>query len=530
MPTPVFNIIKRAITYFVASITSSNVAINLEPLAYNDDDGQPGQEAADIATAEIENLFEKFKMEKRIRDALFDAATMGDVAAHFYFDPSKKPYRGAFDDVLGEICMELVDGSSVFFGNANNPSTDVNIQPYIIVQGRDMVENLKAEAKQYRAKQAEIDGITSDKDYNYMAGDMGKIEIESDEYGKATYIIVYKYDRKTQTVKVSKCTATAYMYKDVDTGLNHYPVAWLVWERQKNQYHGRAMCTGLIPNQIFINKMFAMVMYHLMMTAFPKAVYDANKIPTWSNEVGQAIPLRNLQPGDSIKNFAGYLEPGNMSNQIVNVIDLAIRYTKDTLGINDSALGDINPEQASGVAIATTVKQASIPLENTKANLYEWVEDIGRILLDMMGTYYGLRPVILTQDGEKVPQMFDFSIFKNLWLTVKCDVGPSSYWSEIASVQTLDNLLSRNDPLFTMIDYLEALPDGYISDKQALVDKLKERIDQQAVQQNEQFEQMAQWLEQQPPEVQQQLMSLPEGEQEQAIMQMMNQAPQEGVF
>jgi len=38
MPTPVFNIVKRAITFFVAIITTNAVATQCEPLIYAEDD------------------------------------------------------------------------------------------------------------------------------------------------------------------------------------------------------------------------------------------------------------------------------------------------------------------------------------------------------------------------------------------------------------------------------------------------------------------------------------------------------------
>ena len=515
MPTPVFNIIKRAITFFVASITSSKTKIKLEPLEYSEDEAQQTEqmvqqdEASKIATSEIDNLFEKFKMDNRIRDALFKAAKMGDVAAHLYFDKRKKPYGGAFADIEGEICFELVNGTNVFFGNANNCSTDKHIQPYIGISGRDMTKNLKAEAKAYNN---EIDGIISDGKTENEAGSMSDIEIESDEYGKSLYVIVYSYDPDTDTIKVSKCTESAYMYKDIDTELSEYPVTLLAWEKQENQYHGRALCTDIIPNQIFINRMFAMVMYHLMMAAFPKTAYNADKIASISNMIAAQIAVKGMAPGENIANIIHQFEPGNMSAQIVQVIELVFQYTKEMLGINDSTLGNINPEQASGVAIASTVRQASIPTENTKANLYEWTEDIGRILVDMMGTYYGQRPIVIEEKGNRKSITYDFSIFKQMWLKVKCDVGPSTYWSEIAQVQMLDNLLNRNDPLFGMIDYVETLPANYAN--RELIERLKDNLNKDQTKQRE-YEIMAQIIEQfVPPEMQPQIMQMLQGEQQ----------------
>ncbi|NMA24839.1 MAG: hypothetical protein GX936_04140, partial [Clostridiales bacterium] len=69
---------------------------------------------------------------------------------------------------------------------------------------------------------------------------------------------------------------------------------------------------------------------------------------------------------------------------------------------------------------------------------------------------------------------FDFSQVRELGLSVRLDVGASAYWSEIASMQTLDSLLSRGK--IDLVDYLERVPNGYISRQQELIDKLKEEM------------------------------------------------------
>ncbi len=194
MRKPVFNIMAKALRFWVASITANNTKIDLEPLEYSQDSPNEQMNIADFASSEIANLFEKFKMDNRIREALFKAGTIGDVAAHLYFDPTKKPYGGAFTDVEGEICFELVKGTNVFFGNANN--SDKESQPYIIISGRDLAENLQNEAKRYKSQEQ----ITADNDTEYEAGSDSKIEVEADGYGKATYIIVYR----KKTVKDKK--------------------------------------------------------------------------------------------------------------------------------------------------------------------------------------------------------------------------------------------------------------------------------------------------------------------------------------
>ena len=558
---PTFNIIKRVTSLFVASLTSSNTTINFESLAYADGDNMkdPESNAAVIATAEVRNLFDKFKMQYRIREALFDGAVSGDYCAHFYWNPDATPYGGAFGAYKGEIEMELVDGINVMFGNPNTP--DVESQPYILILGRDTVENLKWEAKQFAKSDHKnggtaednliIDSMNSDSEWQWQIGVGGKTEISrtDDKTGKALYGILYTkvteekpvinaetgqqelievlddegkpipettedgkpvidtngnpvYKKKGATrmvtsVHVTKATKTRIIYEDVDTGLSRYPVAWGNWEKQKNQYHGRALVTGIVPNQIFINSMMAMIFRHLQLQSFPKTVYNADLIGQWNNEVGEAIGVHNLQPGTSLREVATVLQPADMSNQIVMCIDRVMQYTRDCLGATDAQMGNVRPDNTSALMVLQS--SAEVPLENTRAGLHEWIEDIGAILLDMMGTYYGKRPIVRERSFEdismgsgEVPMMdpntgmmmtqkttrrviedFDFTQLKHLWFNIVAQVGATTYYSEIAMVQTLDNL--RRDGTLEIIDYLERIPDKLITRKQELIDNIKKR-------------------------------------------------------
>lgn len=558
LPKPTFNIIKRITQLFVSSLASSASTIKYEPLSYYDGQnlGDPDSNAAVMATAAVKNLFEKFKMDYRLREALTDGAVSGDYAAHFYFDADALPYGGAFGPYRGEIQMELVDGLNVMFGNPN--TTDVQSQPYILIVGRDTVGALKEEAERVRKNKLytpkeKIEGeIIPDSENWDFQGVGGKVEITpDDDNGKCLYVYMYTKELveeevidpktgmprqepvtdkngdpvqlkdkttglpvfdalgtpvyKTQVMKhlvphvhVTKATRSCVIYEDVDTGLTNYPIAWGNWEKQKNQYHGRALVTGIIPNQIYINTMFAMVMRHLQLLGFPKVVYNADYIRRWNNDVGEAIGVRGLPPGQGMSQVAYALQPADMSNQIILTIDKAMQYTRDCLGATDVQMGTAKADNTSAIMVLQSASE--IPLENVRAGVYEWLEDIGVILLDMMGTYYGDRPLIREREFQepvidpntgvpaidpmtgqmqmqtymrKVAEDFDFSQFKYLYLNCGIDAGASTYYSEVAMVQTLDNL--RMDGTLDIIDYLERVPDKLIPRKQELIDKLKQQ-------------------------------------------------------
>ena len=514
LPKPVFNIIKRIKQFKIASLKSNNITINIQPMEYrevNQDKTMLNNiHISDLANAEIKNVLEKINFDGKSRELLSDAYDTGDMCLHFYFDMKKKPYKQKYPQIAGEIDAEIIDGTNVMFGNAN--CRYVEKQPYIIIVGRDFVRNLQEEYKENNKSKSLENEIVSDSDTNYQAGDNSKVELEADKYGKALYILKY-YRGKDGTIYANKSVKNVYIYKNKKLELDYYPIAFTNWETVKGSYHGRAETTGIIPNQIAINKMFAMVIYHLMLTAFPTAVYNADKVTQWSNEIGAQIPLTNLQVGESIRNVAGYLEPASMSGQIINAIELAMQYTKETLGISDASLGNINPQNTS--AIIAVQKSNVVPLENVRASLYEFVEDCGRILVDMMSTYYGIRPIVITDGKNRSIEEFDFKQLKGMWLNIKADVGASTYYSEIASLQTLDNLLNAGKIEF--IDYLKRIPDEILPKKEELIKKL-EGTDMRT---GALYSLMAKFMEQLPSDIQQQLQTLPPEQMEQEVLKMM---------
>lgn len=516
LPTPVFNFYKRIINYFIASILSQDTAINFVPENVGDEpDSEEEQEikdAAELITQYSETLKEKLKLNYMLRQWLLDSAVSGDACAYSYWDPT----IDTMQDIMGDINMESIDNVNVFFGNPNDRR--VQTQPYIIIAFRQLVGDLRAEAKRNKVPEDKIRLITADEETSYQSGDRSKVELDSKDDATGKAIALLKLWKKDGVVYAKKSTCFTDIRPEWNTKLSLYPVAWKNWDTRKNSYHGQALGTGLIPNQVFINKMFAMAMMSLMHTAFPKAIYDKNTITAWSNTVGGAIGI-NRQPGESITGYATYMNPGEMSNQVLTTIDKAIEYTKDMLGASDAALGDVKPDNTS--AIIAVQQAASVPLESIKQNLYQFVEDIGYIWLDIMATHYGKRSIDVEVMGKRVIKEFDFAKLKKMKFRIKIDVGPSSYWSQITAIQTLDNLLQAERISFTQ--YLERLPSGLIPQKQELIEEIK----QQDTKQQFIYEQMARFMEQLPPEVQAMIQQMPPEEQEGHLMEMMMMPPEQ---
>ena len=468
LPTPVFNFLKRVTLFTVASNVSENIKLKASPLAAsagNDDVAQ----AANIVNAQFEALFEHNKIGGLIREYMRNAAVDGDGAMYTYWDPDTEAGNG----VKGSIVTEIIGNTRVGFGNVADRR--VQSQPYILIKKREMTDRLKKRAKELGCKQ--WDEITVDTDDQY-------VDAYKDTGDKTTVILRLWRDDKTKTIWGCEAVRGIMIREPWDLGLKLYPVTWLCWDYVQDNYHGQAMLTGLIPNQIYINKLFAMTMISLMTTAYPKIVYDKTRVSRWDNGIGKAIGIT----GGDVNSVARILDPAQISPQIAQFIQLTQDMTQNNLGATSVALGDTRPDNTS--AIIALQRAASTPNELTKQNLYQSIEELGAIYVDFMAEYYGKRTVevdaadvvspemiaflgdlLPTNKNGKIPVEYDFKKLKKVPMMLKLDVGASAYWSEIASTQTLDNLLMQGQ--IDILDYLERIPDGYINDRQGLINSIR---------------------------------------------------------
>ena len=441
LPTPVFNFLKRIVLFTVSSLAAGDLKMVVSPM---DGQAREVESIANIVNDEFDKLFELNKLGSVIREFMRNAAVNGDGCLYSYWDPeapSAQTQKGA-------IVTEAVENNRVFFGNPND--RHVQKQPYIIISSRETLEDVRERAQ--RHGQPGYADITADEDAR---------EGPHADDDKVTVLLKLWRDKDTGKIWASESAKNSMIRRPWNLGLTLYPVTWLNWDYIPDCYHGQAMITGLIPNQIFINKLFAMSMISLMTTAYPKVVYDKTRIARWDNRVGAAIPIT----GGDVHSVARIIEPAHISPQIAQFIDLSVGYTQTFLGATRAALGDVRPENTS--AIIALQQASAIPNELTRKELHRCVEELGRIYIDFMCEYYGTRKVFT----EENPREFDFATLRKSRLKLQLDVGASSYWSEIASLQTLETLLALGK--IDVIDYLERIPSGYISRKQELLDKLR---------------------------------------------------------
>lgn len=463
LPTPQFNILKRVIGFVTATITTDNLKVNASALS-NIPNADKLTDPVRIVNNEFEALIERNSIPALVREYARNSAVDGDGCLYTYWDPKVETGQTA----KGAIKTEVIENTRVFFGNPND--RDVQSQPWIMISRRSIVRNVKRRAKNNGS--SDWENITADSE----GTSVDSVKMTDD---KVTDLLLLWRDEETDVIQAYEFTQNAEVRAPYSLDIKLYPISWLPWDYVADSYHGQAAITGLVPNQIFINKAWAMSMLSIMKTAFPKVIYDRTKIRSWDNRVGGSIPVH----GD-VNTVAKIMDPAAISPQISQFIQLAAQMSEEGLGATGAALGEGRADNTS--AIIALQRAASTPSEATKQNLYKSIEDLFRIYLEFMANFYGKRTVdmeppdqivqALEFSGQAVPDMvpmpFDFGMLKNHPMLLKLEVGASSYYSEIAAMQTLDNLLMNGH--ISVVQYLERVPDGYVPGRRKLIAELKQ--------------------------------------------------------
>lgn len=455
------------------------IAIGADPLAGLDDTHR-----MDLITGLLGDYctttMERLKFNNLKDKALRKAYLSGTAIAYTYWDESINTGlyadEGRTKSIKGDIRCEIIDIENFYVGDPNEE--DIQQQPYIIVEQRRSVDDIKREMKCLRRRQEDIDRIKPDENTGNLAGDYGSQVLDGDK--KCTvltkYCKKYKDDGTYKVMAVRVCRGVT-VRPEWDILLDVYPFASFVWEQRSNCFYGESEITYLIPNQIAINRMLTAAVWAVMINGMPILVKDGDRIPQEiSNDPGQVVDAIGLN-GAAVGGALQYVSPPAFYAQFDNMAQSIINNTLTQSGANDAALGNLRPDNTS--AIIAIREAATMPMTMFSNRFYQFVEDIARVWASFWINMYGKRNLKISDKSGTWYMPFNGEDYKNMILTVKVDVGASTLWSEAQSISTLDNLFGKQ--IINVLQYLERLPKGVVPDITGLIEEIKS-ADQAAAQ------------------------------------------------
>lgn len=467
LPRPVFNVIELVEAHKVSSVMNEQIKMVYSSL----DDDQTVEEAADIFTRYSDTAWEQVKQNELNEEALEDGSNRGTCIWHYYWDPSIE--GGNKMKYQGEMCGEVIDPINIFPGNPQQRK--VQKQPYIIVSSRDLVENVKKEAKMNGISDEMIRQITPDKETRDQAYDMAQVELTDSD--KTT--VLTKYFRKDGYIWFTRIASGLVIKKETNTMMRLYPIAAMQWKRRKKSFFGVGDTEGLIPNQRTINFLMAMQVLSVQLTGWPKLIYkngaiDPRKI---TNTPGEMIEDHSQTPGFSVD----YLKPSSMNGVAQMLVDKFLDYTKELSGAHDAATGQAPSAQLNATAIMLLQKASGVPIESIMRRFHQAMEDVGRIWEEFWKVKYNMARMVKLKDddGKEYAQPFRGSDFADVQMNLKIDIGPSSTYSESLMMSSLEQFLAADR--ITFQQFLKYAPRNVVPFKDRLMKEIEEQEEQGAI-------------------------------------------------
>jgi hypothetical protein len=501
MPMPMDDIISPICNYKIGVVSQNNMSItftnenfrkeDLEEL----DDGTSfrtiAEEAIEKINKNINRFFETNNLENNTWDYDEENCISGNVGMYIYEDEENTKRA------------DMIYGNNIFLADENN--NDIQDQSFILITFRRPVEKIKEEAKKNGLGIDKIAQIVADNNVNEQVGNKEEVK---DEQGKALCVLkLYKKQKeitRTQdktiineygqeeivqeevkekkiTVHMMKSTKNVIYVPETDLGLTLYPVALNTWISQKNSARGKGEPETKIVNQIEINKTLARRDIAIALTAYPKAAYNSNMIgnPDDLDKVGVAIEVKD-KTAQNIRAAIDYLQPAQVSPDAKNFCDELSQKTKDNASASDSALGNINPEKASGRSIIAMRDASAIPINVHIARKKKFYEDIGRILFDFMQNVdVDGQQVIITKTDDETGQtttevqQIPYEVMQRLKIGVKVNVSQTDPFSILAMEQMWDSLFERQ--AITFEEWVSGLTNNSKYNKSKLEEIIKKR-------------------------------------------------------
>ena len=468
----VLNIIKPIIKYKTNIVNQNAYSIVFNPNTYETlDELETLKNVTKGLNQFVMRMWEKSQSGKKVKNIVRNSAINSEAIIHFFSD--------------GEIInSEEIDKNNIYYGNESE--SDIEKQPYILVTFRKPVEDVKTLARKYKE---EGKNKLTNADINKIVPDQDTLEQQGNEYMTQEIspmcLVVMKFKRNEKgTINVSASTRLVDILEEQDTEAKRYPLAHFIWEEQKGYARGLSEVRGLKANQIEINKTATRRSISVATTAFPKVVYDKDRVanPESLEQVGSKIELANVR-ADDVTKIVNYLRPATMSPDAFNLQQDLINGTRELAGAGDNATGNIDPTQASGKAILAVQQASQMPINEQVDNYKYFLEDCANIIFDIIKTEYVDGLTLYTQE-ETINDLGQTETFETPFkvtqkdleaidINLKIDITPQSPYDRYAMEMSLENLLVRG--MITLEEYTEALPEDSSMPKPTLETIIRKR-------------------------------------------------------
>jgi hypothetical protein len=464
----------------------------------------------------LKYLSAKLKLKPKDLKVVNDTFTKGTGIMYFYWDAER---NSILSKSGGCLRAEAIDIRR--FRVADPYIQDLQDQEYVIFTSRERLDSIKAKygvdvpptAEDYTQEtEKHVTSENPEQDFTnvftkFYRNEEGQvfftITTETHLLKKPTPLNpFYKGSSKEQPNTMS--TIDEIKNKQLSQEVfDKYPFASLVFDERDNSFYGIPGALEVIEAQKSINQHFSVYdkgIQDNVLGGFihKRGVLGEQEITT---ENGQILQL-DLLPGENWQNVFGRIPVNNIPTDALN-------YSSNLLGVVRQVAGASNVQIGSSDYAGQSAKQTQMLLQRARENsndmallFNEYKKDQAYIMFLFSKFFYDNEDFAVVEHGYMKDNMrnyegqekFDGTKYAGMDVMLDIRVGPAPSFSEFSSMELLGMMVQSGQAPLEV--YLTNLPDGYVNNKQELLDLMKNNSQQQIQQLGQQLQQAQQVMEQ----------------------------------
>lgn len=499
-PKITLNIVKQ-----VGKVRKSNILQNEYGYLVSIDELKSVRKIQDF----LKHLSEKLKLKQKDLKVVNDVFTKGTGIMYFYWDAER---NGFLSKSGGTLRAEVIDIRR--FRVADPYIQDLQDQEYVIFTSRERLDSIKAK---YGVDVSPTAEDFTEQTEKYVSSENVEQEFTNvftkfyrNEDGQVFFVITTETDLlkaptplnpyyKGSSKEEPNSMSTMDEMKNNQLGqevFDRYPFASLVFDERDNCFYGIPGALELIEAQKSINQHFSVYdkgVQDNVLGGFihRRGVLGEQEITT---ENGQIIQL-DLLPGENWQNVFGRIPVNNIPSDALN-------YSSNLLGVVRQVSGASNVTIGASDYAGQSGKQTQMLLQRARENsndlalvFNEYKKDQAHIMFLFSKFFYDNEAFSIVEHGYmkdnmrnyQGPDKFDGTQYAGKDVQIEIRVGPAPSFSEYSSMELLGLMVQSGQAPLEV--YLTNLPDGYVNNKQELLDLLKENSQKQIQGLTQQLEQ-----------------------------------------
>lgn len=507
LPRPIFNQIEMIVDSKGAGILATPLKVLFT--------SQEAPELATKLTAFNKQMEKEMKLDDIWAEMVDQSEVEGSSFIHFYWDAEAIGKRGEYK---GGTRAEVIEPLNVIVHNPRE--TDIQKQKWIIIETRCELDAVKAMCSNKEdAKKIEPDANENLRD-------------EHEQDGSELVTVLTKYFKKDGEVYFEKatknvfiCEATA-LNPEINQKLTKikqkedsaesnlpdepkeeqipykatlYPIEVYQYKKRKNCIYGRGEVEPIIPNNRVVNFNTAMMSKSVEDQGFGQVCAKEGAIAKGDKFTNDPTKLLI----DRYKGGQGFytLQKQPFNPQTYQLNKDILETTRSVTGATEVMTGEIMGANQSGASIAYLQQQAQKPIDKLSKRYRKFRERCAEILLQFYVLFYedkefenerepkienGILPGQLqpglvqgqvsnqiakaTSEPIKYKDLFNGSEFRKFDFDITIEVGAGTQYSEIVTVNILDNLL--NSGKISLRTYYNVYPQNLLPSKKELLKDL----------------------------------------------------------